>query len=103
MRSVSRISIGSLPVKWAEDLHEHRERIKRRHRQADLSRLLAAHPCDRRLHPGQRIILAAEDVALAWPALGVGQEVTGGAIVDMDEVEASIDIGRHPAGGGHDD
>ena len=51
----------------------------------------------------ERQIVAAEDVALADPAVALGQKMARRHVVDMDEVEAGIDEGRHAARGGLDD
>ncbi len=52
---------------------------------------------------GERHVLAAEDVALAHLPLPLGQEMPCCHVVDMDEIEAGIDEGRHAAGRGLDD
>ncbi len=51
----------------------------------------------------QSQILPAEYVALAGSALVVCQQVSGGHIVNMDDIQTRIDIGRHPTGGGIQD
>ena len=45
-------------------------------------------------------IVTAEDIAFAGGALVESQQVAGGDIVHMDDVEAGIHIGGHAAGGG---
>ena len=92
----------------AGDARQHfgavRERIERRARGRRSGR--ARRPTmrgDVEQHLTQRDVLAAEDVALADPAALQRREMARRDIVDVDEVQAGFDEGRHPAGGRFDD
>ena len=79
------------------------ERIDQLPRQLQARRAAPGQSGDVGQHRGQEHVLAAEDVALADAPAAQGGEVPGGDVVDVDQVEAGIDEGRHAAGGGLDD
>src|SRR5258707_817872 len=107
MLSASTVSIGSLPLyplAWcSEMLARQSERIERRARQADAWGPAAGERTDHRQHVLQPHIGAAQDVVLADAAFLQRQQMALGDVVDMDEIEAGIDIGRHAAIRGLDD
>ena len=63
----------------------------------------ARQACDVRQHVGERHVLSAENVAFADAAMLECSKMARGDVVDMHEVEASIDESRHPAGSCLDD
>jgi len=72
----------------------------RQPRQADAWRPPAGGVGDRREQVAQQDVLAAEDIALADPAALEGEQMTLGDVVDMREVEASVDKGGNLAARG---
>ncbi len=80
-----------------------RHRPDRGDRQAECRRLAAADAGDVVEDFGERHVVAAKDVALADPAVALGQKMARRHVVDMDEVEAGIDESGHAARRGLDD
>ncbi len=84
--------------------HHIGQRIERPPRQAHRRRFPPAQAGDLGQHVAQGHVLAAQDVALADPALLQRQPVALGDVVHVHQIEASLHEGRHLAGGGfHDD
>ena len=95
-RTPSVVTRGSpLRAQPCRGLGEQRDRQQRRRRQAEPGRPPPDQPGDQREDLAERQVLAAQDVALADPAALEGQQVAGGDVVDVDHVEAGVDIGRH--------
>ena len=103
MRRASMVTKGSLPVNFAQQFRRERQRKQRGAGNFEAGRPAAG--AVGRFPPelAERRVLAAENVALADAALFHGREVAGGDVVDVDEIEAGVDIAGHPAAGGlHD-
>ena len=94
----SRVIIGGIPVIRASPLHDPRGRPDQRLGQTRSrgGRRPTTSATSARMSFSEQV-LAAQDIALADPAAFQRQHMALGHVVDMHDVQAGIDVGRHPA------